>query len=61
MAGDNDFSKVLMEALMETFAEQDAGAGHGTERRSCGGKARTLRIDLHGVTIDRLVVEVPRE
>lgn len=60
MAGNDDFSRVLMEALVETLTH-DASPGGGAERRGVCVKAGPLRIDLQGVTIDRLVVEVPRE
>lgn len=49
-----------MEALMETLTH-DALPSGGAERRGLCVKAGLLRIDLQGVTINRLVVEVPRE
>lgn len=50
-----------MKALIETFSDHDLPQGGSSERRCGAGKAGTLRIDLQGVTIDRLVVEVRRE
>ncbi len=61
MAGNDDFSRALVKALIETFSDHDLPQGGSSERRCGAGKAGTLRIDLQGVTIDRLVVEVPRE
>lgn len=61
MAGNNDFSRALMEALMQTFSDQDSQSHIGSDRQTTDDTATALRLDLRGVTIERMVLEVPHK
>lgn len=61
MARNDDFSSALFEALLETFNTTDDPCRDRPPRRKATSKLRSVRVDLQGVTIERMVVEVPRE
>lgn len=60
MASNNDFSSVLYEALVETLNTMDKQVRETAARPSPKRERRTIRFDLHGVTIERMALEVTR-
>lgn len=60
MAGNDDFSSALFEALVETLNTMDKQVREKATGASPKREHRTIRVDLHGVTIERMALEVTR-